>query len=178
MMYPLYRNRRIRNSAAMRDLVRETTLTANDFMVPLFIVEGTETKSEILSMPDYYRFSLDLATAEAKRLYDLGIKGVLLFVKVDDAEKDNTGVAALNPDGLMQRSIRAIKKAVPELVVATDVALDPYSDQGHDGVVENGVILNDITVNQLCKQAVSQARAGADVVAPSDMQVSRRFIER
>ena len=173
MMYPLYRNRRIRTSAAMRDLVRETTLTANDFMVPLFIVEGTETKTEIPSMPDYYRFSLDLATAEAKRLYDLGVKGVLLFVKVDDAEKDNTGLAALNPDGLMQRSIRAIKKAVPELVVATDVALDPFSSYGHDGIVKDDKILNDATVAVLTKMALSHAECGADIVAPSDMMDGR-----
>ena len=157
----------------MRDLVRETTLTANDFMVPLFIVEGTETKTEIPSMPDYYRFSLDLATAEAKRLYDLGIKGVLLFVKVNDAEKDNTGVAALNQDGLMQRSIRAIKKAVPELVVATDVALDPFSSYGHDGIVKDDKILNDATVAILTKMALSHAECGADIVAPSDMMDGR-----
>ncbi len=157
----------------MRDLVRETTLTANDFMVPLFIVEGTETKTEIPSMPDYYRFSLDLATAEAKRLYDLDVKGVLLFVKVDDAEKDNTGLAALNPDGLMQRSIRAIKKAVPELVVATDVALDPFSSYGHDGIVKDDKILNDATVAVLTKMALSHAECGADIVAPSDMMDGR-----
>ena len=173
MMYPLYRNRRIRSSAAMRDLVRETTLTANDFMVPLFIVEGTETKTEIPSMPDYFRFSLDLATAEAKRLYDLGVKGVLLFVKVADAEKDNTGLAALSPDGLMQRSIRAIKKAVPELVVATDVALDPFSSYGHDGIVKDDKILNDATVAILTKMALSHAECGADIVAPSDMMDGR-----
>lgn len=173
MMYPLYRNRRIRSSAAMRDLVRETTLTANDFMVPLFIVEGTETKTEIPSMPDYFRFSLDLATAEAKRLYDLGVKGVLLFVKVADAEKDNTGLAALSPDGLMQRSIRAIKKAVPELVVATDVALDPFSSYGHDGIVKDDKILNDATVAVLTKMALSHAECGADIVAPSDMMDGR-----
>ena len=173
MMYPLYRNRRIRTSAAMRDLVRETTLTANDFMVPLFIIEGTETKTEIPSMPDYFRFSLDLATAEAKRLYDLGIRGVLLFVKVADAEKDNTGLAALNPDGLMQRSIRAIKKAVPELVVATDVALDPFSSYGHDGIVKDDKILNDATVAVLTKMALSHAECGANIVAPSDMMDGR-----
>tara|TARA_A100001011_G_scaffold214781_1_gene222834 strand:- start:137 stop:1063 length:927 start_codon:yes stop_codon:yes gene_type:complete len=157
----------------MRDLVRETTLTANDFMVPLFIIEGTETKTEIPSMPDYFRFSLDLATAEAKRLYDLGIRGVLLFVKVADAEKDNTGLAALNPDGLMQRSIRAIKKAVPELVVATDVALDPFSSYGHDGIVKDDKILNDATVAVLTKMALSHAECGADIVAPSDMMDGR-----
>lgn len=157
----------------MRDLVRETTLTANDFIVPLFIVEGTETKTEIPSMPDYFRFSLDLATAEAKRLYDLGVKGVLLFVKVADAEKDNTGLAALKPDGLMQRSIRAIKQAVPELVVATDVALDPFSSYGHDGIVKDDKILNDATVAVLTKMALSHAECGADIVAPSDMMDGR-----
>lgn len=173
MMYPLYRNRRLRSSAAMRDLVRETTLSAHDFIVPLFIVEGSKIKSEISSMPDYYRFSLDLAIAEAKRLYDLGVKGVLLFVKVDDSQKDNTGAAALNTDGLMQRSIRAIKKAVPELVVATDVALDPFSSYGHDGIVKDNKILNDATVAILTKMALSHAECGADMVAPSDMMDGR-----
>lgn len=173
MMYPLYRNRRLRSSAAMRDLVRETTLSAHDFIVPLFIVEGSKIKSEISSMPDYYRFSLDLAIAEAKRLYDLGVKGVLLFVKVDDSLKDNTGAAALNTDGLMQRSIRAIKKAVPELVVATDVALDPFSSYGHDGIVKDNKILNDATVAILTKMALSHAECGADMVAPSDMMDGR-----
>lgn len=173
MMYPLYRNRRLRASAAMRDLVRETSLSANDFIVPLFIVEGSKTKTAIPSMPDYFRFSLDLATAEAKRLYDLGVKGVLLFVKVDDAQKDNTGAAALNPDGLMQRSIRAIKKAVPELLVATDVALDPYSSFGHDGIVKEDKILNDATVAILSKMALSHAECGANIVAPSDMMDGR-----
>ncbi len=173
MMYPLYRNRRLRSSAAMRDLVRETTLSAHDFIVPLFIVEGSKIKSEISSMPDYYRFSLDLAIAEAKRLYDLGVKGVLLFVKVDDSLKDNTGAAALNTDGLMQRSICAIKKAVPELVVATDVALDPFSSYGHDGIVKDNKILNDATVAILTKMALSHAECGADMVAPSDMMDGR-----
>lgn len=173
MMYPLYRNRRLRTSAAMRDLVRETSLSANDFIVPLFIVEGSKTKAEIPSMPDYYRFSLDLATVEAKRLYDLGVKGVLIFVKIDDSQKDNSGAAALNPDGLMQRSIRAIKKAVPELVVASDVALDPFSSFGHDGIVKNENVLNDATVAVLAKMALSHAECGADIIAPSDMMDGR-----
>jgi porphobilinogen synthase len=157
----------------MRDLVRETSLSANDFIVPLFIVEGSKTKTEIPSMPDYYRFSLDLATEEAKRLYDLGVKGVLIFVKIDDSQKDNTGTAALNPDGLMQRSIRAIKKAVPELVVASDVALDPFSSFGHDGIVKNEKILNDATVAVLTKMALSHVECGADIIAPSDMMDGR-----
>lgn len=173
MMYPLYRNRRLRTSATIRDLVRETSLSANDFIVPLFIVEGSKTKTEIPSMPDYYRFSLDLATVEAKRLYDLGVKGVLLFVKINDSQKDNTGAVALNPDGLMQRSIRAIKKAVPELVVASDVALDPFSSFGHDGIVKNEKIMNDATVAVLTKMAISHAECGADIIAPSDMMDGR-----
>ena len=172
-MYPLNRNRRLRTSASMRDLVRETSLSATDFMVPLFIVEGTQIKTEIPSMPDYYRFSLDLAVEEAKRLYNLGVPGVLLFVKVADEEKDNSGTAALNPDGLMQRSIRTIKKEVPELVVSTDVALDPYSSYGHDGIVENATIINDATVDILAKMALSHAENGADIVAPSDMMDGR-----
>lgn len=173
MMYPLYRNRRLRTSATIRDLVRETSLSANDFIVPLFIVEGSKTKTKIPSMPDYYRFSLDLATVEAKRLYDLGVKGVLLFVKIDDSQKDNTGAVALNPDGLMQRSIRAIKKAVPELVVASDIALDPFSSFGHDGIVKNEKIMNDATVAVLTKMAISHAECGADIIAPSDMMDGR-----
>ncbi len=172
-MYPLNRNRRLRNSAAMRDLVRETSLSASDFLVPLFIVEGTKTKTEIPSMPNYFRFSLDLAVTEAKRLYNLGVRGVLLFVKVSDEEKDNTGVAALNAEGLMQRSIRAIKAAVPELVVCTDVALDPYSTYGHDGIVQDSKIINDTTVDVLAQMALSHAESGADIVAPSDMMDGR-----
>lgn len=172
-MYPLNRNRRLRTSTALRDLVRETNLSANDFLVPLFIVEGTKTKTEIPSMPGYFRYSLDVAVKEAERLYNLGARGVLLFVKVDDAEKDNTGMAALNPNGLMQRSIRAIKAATPELVVCTDVALDPYSKYGHDGIVEKTQILNDVTVEILAKMALSHAESGADIVAPSDMMDGR-----
>jgi porphobilinogen synthase len=172
-MYPLNRNRRLRAHASLRDLVRETTLTANDFLVPIFIVEGTKTKTEIPSMPGYFRFSLDLATKEAQRLYDMGVRGVLLFVKVSDDEKDNTGAAAINQDGLMQRSIRAIKTAVPELVVCTDVALDPYSVYGHDGIVENTKIVNDATIDVLAQMALSHAESGADIVAPSDMMDGR-----
>ena len=172
-MYPLNRNRRLRNSEAMRDLVRETTLAPTDFIVPLFIVEGTKTKTEIPSMPGYFRFSLDLATQEAQRLYDMGVRGVLLFVKVADSDKDNTGAAALNAEGLMQRSIRAIKVAVPELVVCTDVALDPYSTYGHDGIVEANKIVNDATVEVLAQMALSHAESGADIVAPSDMMDGR-----
>jgi porphobilinogen synthase len=124
-------------------------------------------------MPGYYRFSLDLITEEAKKLYNLGIRGVLLFVKVEEEDKDNTGAAALDPNGLMQRSIRALKKAVPELVVCSDVALDPYSTYGHDGIVADGKILNDATVEVLAQAALSHAESGADIIAPSDMMDGR-----
>ena len=124
-------------------------------------------------MPGYYRRSIDLTVNEVKELWQMGLKAVLLFVKSADALKDNKGTEALNPNGLMQRSIRAIKDAVPEMVVMTDVALDPYSSYGHDGIVENGHIVNDPTVEVLAKMSVSHAVAGADFVAPSDMMDGR-----
>ena len=124
-------------------------------------------------MPGYYRRSIDLTVNEVKELWQMGLKAVLLFVKSADALKDNKGTEALNPNGLMQRSIRAIKDAVPEMVVMTDVALDPYSSYGHDGIVENGQIVNDPTVEVLAKMSVSHAVAGADFVAPSDMMDGR-----
>ena len=133
-MYPLRRNRRLRTSEAIRSLVRETVITPNDFIVPLFVVEGKGIKEEIPSMPNYYRMSLDLLSKEAKELWAIGLKSVLLFVKVPDSLKDNAGTEALNPDGLMQRAIQAVKEACPQMYVMTDVALDPYSSYGHDGV--------------------------------------------
>jgi porphobilinogen synthase len=154
-------------------MVAETILTPNDFIVPLFIDEGTGVKTGIASMPGYYRRSLDQTIPEIKELWSLGIKSVLLFVKSKDELKDNTGKEAWNPDGLMQRSIRAIKEAVPEIVVMTDVALDPYSSYGHDGIVENGEIVNDPTVEALIRMSLSHAAAGADWVAPSDMMDGR-----
>ena len=154
-------------------MVAETVLTPNDFIVPLFIDEGKGVKTEISSMPGYFRQSIDGTVAEVKELWGLGIKSVLLFVKSKDELKDNTGKEAWNPDGLMQRSIRAIKEAVPEMVVMTDVALDPYSVYGHDGIVENGEIVNDPTVEALMKMSLSHAEAGADWVAPSDMMDGR-----
>lgn len=129
--------------------------------------------SEISSMPGYYRRSVDLTVKEVKELWQMGLKSVLLFVKSKDELKDNKGTEAVNPDGLMQRSIRAIKDAVPDMLVMTDVALDPYSSFGHDGIVENGEIVNDLTVEVLAKMSVSHARAGADFVAPSDMMDGR-----
>lgn len=172
-MYLQRRNRILRATPAIRSLVAETTLTPNDFIVPLFIDEGTNVQTEIASMPNYFRRSLDLTIKEVKELWSLGIKSVLLFIKCSDDLKDNTGKEAWNKHGLMQRSIKAIKDAVPEMYVMTDVALDPYSSFGHDGIVENGEIVNDPTVEALVKMSVSHAEAGVDMVAPSDMMDGR-----
>ncbi|HVU97528.1 MAG TPA: porphobilinogen synthase [Puia sp.] len=172
-MYLQRRNRILRQTPAIRAMVAETVLTPNDFIVPLFIDEGEGIETEIASMPGYYRRSLDGTVKEVKELWGLGIKSVLLFVKSKDELKDNTGKEAWNPDGLMQRSIKAIKDAVPEILVMTDVALDPYSSYGHDGIVENGEIVNDPTVEALVRMSLSHAAAGADWVAPSDMMDGR-----
>ncbi|MGI8597632.1 MAG: porphobilinogen synthase [Chitinophagaceae bacterium] len=172
-MYLQRRNRILRQSSAIRSLVAETQLTPNDFIVPLFIIEGEDDSSEIASMPNYYRRSVDLTVKEVKELWQMGLKSVFLFVKSRDELKDNKGTEALNPNGLMQRSIKAIKDAVPEMLVMTDVALDPFSSFGHDGIVENGAIVNDATVEVLAKMSVSHAEAGADFVAPSDMMDGR-----
>jgi porphobilinogen synthase len=172
-MYPLNRNRRLRSCSAIRDLVRENQLSNNDFIVPLFVVEGKNIKKEIVSMPNYYQWSLDLLEKEVKELWKIGLKAVLIFTKVDDNLKDNRGTEALNKDGLMQRAIKTIKNSVPEMLVMTDIALDPYSSFGHDGIVENFKILNDVTIDVLSEMAVSHATAGANFVAPSDMMDGR-----
>jgi|TARA_B110000444_G_scaffold104661_3_gene98876 porphobilinogen synthase len=172
-MYPIQRNRRLRSSATLRKLVQEYHLSPNDFIVPLFVIEGTQKKEAIASMPCYYRLSLDLVAKKVKTLWELGLKSVLIFVKVPGNLKDNLGTEAINPNGLMQRSIKAVKNAVPEMIVMTDVALDPFSSFGHDGVVNNGKIINDQTVDILASMALSHAEAGADVVAPSDMMDGR-----
>ncbi|MFP2997853.1 porphobilinogen synthase [Spongiivirga sp. MCCC 1A20706] len=172
-MFPLRRNRRLRSNKAIRSLVRETIITPNDFLVPLFVVEGKDVKQEIASMPNYYRMSLDLIEKEVKELWKMGLKSVLLFVKVPDNLKDNKGTEALNADGLMQRAIKTVKQACPEMLVMTDVALDPFSIFGHDGIVENGKILNDETAEVLGEMSVSHAEAGATFVAPSDMMDGR-----
>jgi porphobilinogen synthase len=167
------RNRILRATPAIRSLVAETTLTPSDFIAPLFIDEGENVQMEIASMPAYFRRSVDLTVQEVKVLWGLGIKCVLLFIKCKDELKDNKGTEAVNPNGLMQRTIKAIKQAVPEMVVMTDVALDPFSSYGHDGIVENGEIVNDATVEVLARMSVSHAEAGADFVAPSDMMDGR-----
>ena len=169
----LIRNRRLRTNEVIRSLVRETIISPNDFIVPLFVVEGQNVKEEIASMPNYYRYSLDLLKKEVKELWDLGLRSVLVFVKVPDNLKDNKGTEALNAKGLMQRAVKTIKDAVPEMLVMTDVALDPYSSYGHDGIVEDGYIVNDATREVLAQMSLSHVQAGADFVAPSDMMDGR-----
>lgn len=172
-MYLQRRNRILRQSPAIRSLVAETILTPNDFIVPLFILEGENVREEIASMPNYFRMSIDLTIKEVKELWNLGVKSVLLFIKCKDELKDNKGTEAVNPKGLMQRSIRAIKEACPDMLIMTDVALDPFSSFGHDGIVEGSEIVNDATVEVLANMSVSHAQAGADFVAPSDMMDGR-----
>ena len=172
-MYPLNRNRRLRSKESLRNLIRESTIHPHDFIAPLFLVEGKNIKEEISSMPDYYRYSLDNIGREVKYLWELGIQAVLLFAKIPENLKDNTGAEALKRDGLMQRGIKEIRNTVPEITIMTDVALDPYSNYGHDGIVENNEILNDKTNEILSKMALSHAMAGADVIAPSDMMDGR-----
>ncbi|MBT8210839.1 MAG: porphobilinogen synthase, partial [Eudoraea sp.] len=164
-MYPLRRNRRLRTNESIRHLVRETILTPSDFLVPLFVVEGHDVKEEIPSMPNYFRLSLDKLEKEVKELWNMGLCAVLLFVKIPEELKDNQGKEALNEHGLMHRAIKTVKNACPDMLVMTDVALDPYSTYGHDGIVANGVILNDETSELLAEMSISHAKAGADFVA-------------
>ncbi len=172
-MYLQRRNRILRATPAIRSMVAETRISPADFIAPLFIDEGEGVSTEISSMPGYYRRSLNLTIAEVRELWALGIRSVLLFIKCKDELKDNTGMEAWNVNGLMQRSIRAIKQAVPGMYVMTDVALDPYSVYGHDGIVEGDEIVNDPTVDALVAMSISHAAAGADMVAPSDMMDGR-----
>jgi porphobilinogen synthase len=172
-MFPLRRNRRLRSNESIRSLIRETIISPNDFIVPLFVVEGSNVREEIPSMQNYFRLSLDNLEKEVKELWKLGLKSVLLFVKVPDNLKDNQGKEALNPNGLMQRAIKTVKNACPQMIVMTDVALDPYSVYGHDGIIENGQIANDATSLFLAEMSVAHAQAGADIVAPSDMMDGR-----
>ena len=172
-MYPLNRNRRLRVNETLRGLIRETVITPNDFLVPLFVIEGQNKKEEIQSMPNYFKMSIDVLLKEVETLYSLGLKSVLLFAQVNQELKDNYGSEAINKNGLMQRAIKSIKDKYPSLLVMSDVALDPYSSNGHDGVVENGLIVNDITNDVLSKMSLTHIEAGADFVAPSDMMDGR-----
>ena len=172
-MFPLQRGRRLRTNESIRSLVRETSLSPTDFMFPMFIAEGENVKVAIPSMPGIFRRSIDLTVEEVKEIYALGIRAVNIYVKISENLKDNAGVEAWNPNGLMQQAIRAIKAACPEMIVMPDVALDPYSIYGHDGIIANGDVENDSTNAALVKMAVSHAQAGADFVAPSDMMDGR-----
>lgn len=167
------RNRRLRTSESIRSLVRETVLTPSDFVMPVFVMEGENKEEAIPSMPGIFRRSIDLTVKECRELSALGVKAVNLYMKVSEDLKDNTGKEAWNKDGLMQRTIREIRNAVPEMVIMPDVALDPYSVYGHDGIITNGQIDNDATNEALAMMSVSHAEAGADIVAPSDMMDGR-----
>ena len=167
------RPRRLRRTNGLRQMVQETVLTVNDLIYPVFVMEGENTKQEVTSMPGSFRYTLDLLLEELKTASELGIKAIALFPLVSEDLKDNAGTESYNPNGLVPRAIKAIKAAVPDMLVITDIALDPYSSEGHDGIVEDGQILNDETVAVLVKQALSHAEAGADIVAPSDMMDGR-----
>ena len=169
----VHRPRRLRRTGTLRRMVRETVLTAADLIYPLFVMEGEGHQEAVPSMPNCFRYSLDLLLEEAKAVWELGIGAIALFPLIPHHQKDNAGTESYNPNGLIPRAVRALKQILPELLVITDVALDPYSSEGHDGIVQNGQILNDETVAVLVKQALVQAEAGADFVAPSDMMDGR-----
>ncbi len=171
--YPATRLRRMRASAARRALIRESRLSVEDLIWPLFVVEGKGERQPIASMPGVMRLSVDLAVEAAREARDLGIPAVCLFPYTDPALKTETCEEAWNPDNLSNRAVRAIKDAVPELAVMTDIALDPYNANGHDGIVRAGEIVNDETVEALVRMALAQAAAGADILGPSDMMDGR-----
>jgi len=165
------RPRRLRRSEAVRSLVRETSVRVDDLIYPMFVTEGEKTREPIDSMPGQYRFTVDELVAECQELWDLGIPAVNLFGY--STEKDDMATKAYDPEGLIQRAVRGIKAQVPELCVQTDIALDPYTNHGHDGLVVDDEIINDETVEVLCKMALSHAEAGVDWVSPSDMMDGR-----
>lgn len=172
--FPYTRMRRMRKNDFSRRLMRENVLTTNDLIYPMFILDGENRKESISSMPGIERMSIDLLVKEAKELVDLGIPAIAIFPVTEQDLKSEFAEEAYNPDGLAQRAVKAVKAAYPELGVITDVALDPFTLHGQDGIIdENGYVLNDITTEILVKQALSHAAAGADVVAPSDMMDGR-----
>lgn len=170
----LQRPRRLRQTETLRRMVRETTLHPGDLIYPLFVMEGEGQRAAVTSMPGINRYTIDTLLAEAEAAVKLGIPAIALFPLISEHCKDNTGAASCDPNGLIPRTLRALKQAIPEVVAIADVALDPYSSFGHDGLVdERGCILNDATVAVLVQQALMQAEAGADIVAPSDMMDGR-----
>ncbi|GAB3483112.1 porphobilinogen synthase [Marinomonas epiphytica] len=174
MAFPYVRMRRMRKNDFSRRLMREHHLTTDDLIYPMFIVEGEQVKQPISSMPNIHRFSIDTLLEEAKELVELGIPAIALFPYIEADKKTLLAEEAYNPEGLVQRAVRALKAAYPDLGIITDVALDPFTSHGQDGILDdNGYVLNDVTVDTLVKQALSHAEAGADVVAPSDMMDGR-----
>ncbi len=171
MAYPMNRMRRLRRSDALRRMVRENAVSVDNLIYPLFVVHGIDVKVEIPSMPGVYHFSTDTLCVEAKQIAKLGIPAVLLFGI--PAAKDEKGSEAYDPDGIVQRAVRALKNTVPELVIVTDVCLCEYTSHGHCGIVKNGEVVNDETLDLIARTALSHAEAGADIVAPSDMMDGR-----
>jgi len=171
MVFPEYRPRRMRRNEALRALIRETTLSADQLIYPLFIVPGKKVKNEVRSMPGVYQISVDQLASEAKQLLSIGVKSVMLFGIPE--KKDGVGSGAHDKDGIVQRAIRELKNKSPELLVITDVCLCEYTDHGHCGFLVNDEVDNDTTLEILAKTALSHARAGADIVAPSDMMDGR-----
>lgn len=172
--FPATRMRRMRADDFSRRLMSENTLTVNDLIFPMFVKEGKALREPVNSMPGQLRFSIDELVKEAKELVAMGIPAIAIFPNIEQSLKSKDGVEAYNPDGLVQRAVKAVKDACPELGISTDIALDPYTLDGHDGVTdENGYVLNDITVETLIKQSLSHAEAGVDIVAPSDMMDGR-----
>ena len=172
--FPNTRMRRMRSDDFSRRMMRETVLTANDLICPIFVLEGDNTKQAVASMPGVERLSIDLLVKEAKLLNSLGVPAIALFPVTPDSAKSELAEQAYNADGLAQRAVKAVKDAVPEMGIITDVALDPFTIHGQDGILDgNGYVLNDRTVETLVKQALSHAEAGADIVAPSDMMDGR-----
>ena len=174
----MIRPRRLRRNSALRDLVQENHLLKSDFIYPMFIIEGSAVKTAVESMPGIERFSIDLLLEEIKSVVDLGIRAVALFPVIEESKKTLAAEESYNPEGLTQRAVKAIKKQFPDLMIMTDIALDPYTSHGHDGILRtdnagNTVIDNDETVEILVKMALAQAEAGADIVAPSDMMDGR-----
>lgn len=170
-VFPIYRPRRLRANENLRRLVRETHLSVDDLIYPMFVVHGENTAIEISSMPGCYQYSVDKLVHEATEIAALGIPATILFGIPDS--KDAMGSEAYSEDGIIQKAVRAIKDAVPDLLVITDVCLCEYTDHGHCGIVENGAVLNDLTLDLLVKESLSHAHAGADVIAPSDMMDGR-----
>ena len=167
------RPRRNRLTPGVRGLIRETDIQPQDLVWPTFVQEGNNQRTPIVSMPGVSRLSIDQLVADSHKAFELGIPAVALFPAIDDSLKNSEGKESLNPNGLLQRAVKKLKKEIPDMVIITDVALDPYSSDGHDGLVQNGQILNDETLPLLAGMAVAQAKAGADVVAPSDMMDGR-----